>query len=90
MPRALAQRRHGLRGDHLVAHFGKPCGIAPGASADVEDAGRRFREEIEDGAVQRFEGLGRIVLEQSRGLFGIAFGSADDGRHGHPPLGREL
>ena len=45
--------RRGFDGHHLMAVRGQPSRVAPGASADIEDESRSFRQRAEQPLVDR-------------------------------------
>ena len=74
-PRAEVSRR--LHGDNRVAALGQPGGIGAGAGADVENARRRSRQQVQDDLVLVGEGDRLVARDELVGLLGVALGAAD-------------
>jgi hypothetical protein len=71
-----AHRVGRLNSDYPVAHIREPGRIAPGAGADVENAARSLRDQVQNSSMHLQSSKASIMLEKLFRLFRVALGPA--------------
>jgi hypothetical protein len=77
-----------LNRDNAVSERRESARVAAGARADIQHPAGRRRVEMVDLAVDVVKANAFILLEQRRGLFGVAFRTAHSLLHALPPPSR--